>query len=207
MSFRAAMLADIPARVFRLSFSGEVSYEVNVAADHGDAAWRALLHAGYDFGITPYGTEAMGVLRIEKGHVAGNELDGRTTPDDLGLGRMVKTDRDFIGRRALSRPLLTAPDRKQLVGVLPIDGNSAIPRGAALLTDIDRAAPLPIDGHVTSTCYSPTLGQPVALGLLKGGRARHGELVWAYAPVADVKLPVRIVDPVFIDPAGERVRG
>jgi len=207
MSYRAATLAGIPARVFRLSFSGEISYEINVAADHGEAMWRATLDAGYEHGITPYGTEAMGVLRIEKGHVAGNELDGRTTADDLGLGRMVKTDRDFIGRTALTRPLLTAPDRKQLVGVVPLDGKTAIPRGAQLIVDLDRVAPLPIDGHVTSTCYSPTLGQPIALALLKGGRERHGEVLWAYAPVADVQLQVRVTDPVFVDPAGERVRG
>ncbi len=207
MSYRAATLAGIPARVFRLSFSGEISYEINVAADHGDAMWRATHDAGYDFGITPYGTEAMGVLRIEKGHVAGNELDGRTTADDLGLGRMVKTDRDFIGRQAIGRPLLKAPDRRQLVGVIPVDGKSAIPRGAQLLLDCDGQKPLPIDGHVSSTCYSPTLGHPIALALLKRGRERHGEILWAYAPVAGVQLQVRVTDPVFVDPAGERVRG
>ena len=207
MGYRATTIAGIPARVFRISFSGELSYEINVPADYGRAMWERLLDAGQAFGITPYGTEAMGVLRIEKGHVAGMELDGGTTPDDLGLGQLVSAAKDCIGRRSLKRAALAAAGRKQLVGLFPLDGKTAIPRGAQLVADATLPTPNPILGHVTANCYSPTLGKPIALALLANGRALAGKSLHATSPLAGVTVPVTVTNNVFFDPEGARVRG
>ncbi len=207
MGYRATTIAGIPARVFRISFSGELSYEINVPADYGRAMWEKLLSAGAPFGITPYGTEAMGVLRIEKGHVAGMELDGRTTPDDLGLGQLVSAKKDSIGNRSLRRPALAAPDRKQIVGLMSLDGTTPIPRGAQLVADANAPRPNPILGHVTANCYSPTLGQPIALALLRNGRALTGKIFHATSPLTGVSVLVTVTNHVFFDPAGARVRG
>ncbi len=207
MGYCACRVAGIPARVFRISFSGERAYEINVPSDHAVALWEALLDAGKSRGITAYGTEAMGVLRIEKGHVAAMELDGRTTPDDLGLARMVSPHKDGPGKRALRREALAGPGRRQLVGLMPVDGATPIPRGAQLVADPHRAAPNPIFGHVTATCYSPVLARPIALALLADGRSRHGETLHAAAPLAGACVAVRIMSPVFYDPDGVRVRG
>jgi sarcosine oxidase subunit alpha len=206
LGYRECRIAGIPARVFRISFSGERAYEINVPAGYGAALWDALLEAGAPHGIMGYGTESMGVLRIEKGHfVVGPEADGRTTPDDLGLARLVKPQGDFIGRRSLLRPALAATGRKQLVGLLATDRDQPIPRGAMLVTGRPDAVP-PIAGHVTSMCYSPTLGRHIALGLLADGRRLHGERFQARSPLAGRSTEVTVVDPVFVDPAGERVR-
>ena len=207
MGYRATTIAGIPARVFRISFSGELSYEINVPADYGRAMWEKLLSAGAPFGITPYGTEALGVLRIEKGHVAGMELDGRTTPDDLGLGQLVSAKKDSIGKRSLRRPALAAPDRKQIVGLMSLDGTTPIPRGAQLVADANAPRPNPILGHVTANCYSPTLGQPIALALLRNGRALTGKIFHATSPLTGVSVLVTVTNHVFFDPAGARVRG
>ena len=207
MGYCAATIAGIPARVFRISFSGELSYEINVAADYGRAMWERLMAAGEAFGIMPYGTEAMGVLRIEKGHVAGMELDGRTTPDDLGLGQLVNTAKDCIGLRSLKRPALAAAGRKQLVGLVPLDGTTAIPRGAQLVADAAAPLPNPILGHVSSNCYSPSLGKPIALALLANGRALTGKSLHATSPLTGVTVPVSVTHNVFFDPEGARVRG
>ncbi len=203
----ASTIAGIPARVFRISFSGELSYEINVPADYARAMWEKLLAAGAPFGIAPYGTEAMGVLRIEKGHVAGMELDGRTTPDDLGLGQLVSARKDCIGKRSLKLPALAAADRKHLVGLVPLDGKTPIPRGAQLIADPDAPTPVPIAGHVTATCYSPTLDKPIALALLRNGRALIGKTFQAASPLAGIDVPVTVTGNIFFDPAGERVRG
>jgi hypothetical protein len=155
---------------------------------------------GRPFGIVPYGTEAMGVMRIEKGHVAGMELDGRTTPDDLGLGNLVSPRKDCIGKRSLKLPALAAAGRKQLVGLTSADARTPIPRGAQLVADPNAPLPNPILGHVTATCWSPTLDQPIALALLADGRARHGTVLHAMAPLAGVTLPVVVANNVFVDP-------
>ena len=207
MGYRPGRVAGIPARIFRISFSGERAYEINVPADHGLTLWQALLEAGRAHEIAVYGTEAMGVLRMEKGHVAGMELDGRTTPDDLGLGRMVAPEKDCIGKRSLQLPALRAGDRRQLVGLIPMDGRTMIPRGAQLVVDPRRAAPNPMEGHVTSTCYSPTLERPIALALLARGRSRHGETLHATSPLAGETVEVEVCDPVFYDSKGTRLRG
>jgi heterotetrameric sarcosine oxidase alpha subunit len=196
----------VSARLFRMSYSGELAYEIHVPADRGRAMWEALLAAGEASGIMPYGTEAMSALRIEKGHVVvGAEADGRTTADDLGLGALVNAGKWCVGKPLLARPGLTASDRWQLVGLTAIGG--AIPRGAKLVSDPDRAAPNPIEGHVSSWCWSPNLDASIALALLAGGRARHGETLWAVSPLAGARVEVRVGPPCFIDPEGARLRG
>ncbi len=208
LGYKEGVIAGAPARLFRITYSGERAYEIHVPAHFGLAVWQAFIGAGADLGLTPYGTEAMGVLRIEKGHVViGAEIDGRTTPDDLGYVRLVKANGDFIGRRSLERPELRRADRKQLVGLVPADGRTAIPRGAQLVADPDHALPNPMLGHVTSSCYSPTLAKPIALALLKGGRARHGERVFAMSPLHAATVEVTVTAPAFIDPEGARAHG
>ena len=198
---------SIPARLFRMSYSGELAYEIHVPADHGRAMWEAVLDAGKAFGIMPYGTEAMSTLRIEKGHVViGAEIDGRTTPADLGMAKLVNPNKWCIGKPLLSRPALNAPDRWQLVG-LSADRGERIPRGAKIVADPDHALPNPMLGHVTSWCFSPNLDAWIALALVSGGRARHGETLWAVSPLANARVEVEVGPPVFVDPDGERLRG
>jgi len=196
----------IPARVFRISYSGELAYELHVPADRGREMWEAVLAAGQPFGIMPYGTEAMNTLRVEKGHVVvGAEIDGRTTADDLGMGRMVGANKWCIGKPLLARAALTAADRGQLVGLSTLDGAS-IPRGAKIVVDPDGPLPNPMLGHVTSWCLSPNLNASIALALLAGGRSRYGETLWAVSPLVDAKVRVRVGPSCFIDPDGERLR-
>jgi sarcosine oxidase subunit alpha len=197
----------VDARLFRVSFSGELAYELAVPAHHGEALLLAILAAGADLGITPYGTEALGVLRIEKGHAAGAELSGQTTAHDLGMGRMLSGKKDFIGRAMASRPALTAPDRPRLVGLRPADGTAPIRAGAHLLPQGAAARAANDQGYVTSACFSPTLGHPIALALLRGGPERHGETVTVHDPVRGADVAAVVCDPVFVDPEGVRVRG
>ena len=197
---------DVPARVLRISYSGELAYEVHVPADRGRAAWEALLATGEAFGIAPYGTEAMSTLRIEKGHVViGAEIDGRTTAADLGMEKLVSPAKWCIGKPLLDRPALTAPNRWQLVGLKPLE-RAPIPRGAKIVADPRRAPPNPMLGHVTSWCFSPHAEAWIALGLVSAGRSRHGERLWAVSPLSGEQVQVEIGPPVFVDPQGERVR-
>ncbi|MEP6657381.1 MAG: sarcosine oxidase subunit alpha family protein [Betaproteobacteria bacterium] len=196
----------VPARAFRMSYSGELAYEIHVPADHGRAMWEAIIDAGGDAGIMPYGTEAMGTLRIEKGHVVvGPEADGRTTADDLGMGKLVSPAKWCIGKPLLARAALTAADRWQLVGLTALDG-APMPRAAKIVADPDHALPNPMLGHVTSWCYSPNLDAWIALALLANGRARHGEVLWAVSPLANAQVRVSVGPPCFIDPEGARLR-
>ena len=196
----------IPARLLRMSYSGELAYEIHVPADAGRAMWEAVIAAGEPFGLMPYGTEAMTTLRIEKGHiVVGAEADGRTTADDLGLGNLVNAAKWCIGKPLLERPALKAADRWQLVGLTALDG-APMPRAAKIVVDPDRAAPNPMLGHVTSWCWSPNLDAWIALALLARGRERHGQVLWAVSPLADAKVRVKIGPACFIDPQGERLR-
>jgi len=206
MAFRQGTIGGASARLFRISFSGELAYEINVPADYGHDIWMRIMEAGREFDVAPYGTEAMGILRIEKGHVVGGELNGRTTADDLGFAGMMSLAKDFIGNRATRREGLQAPDRAQLVGLVPTDGKSPIFRGARIVDDPDLPTPIPIQGEVTSNCYSPNLGHPIGLALVDRGRERIGETTYALAPLNKQKVRVRITHPVFIDPKGERVR-
>ena len=193
----------IPARIYRLSFSGELAYEISVPAQHG-AALARLLH---EAGATPYGTEALGVMRIEKGHPAGNELNGQTAAADLGFGRMMSKKKDFIGRVMAQRPGLCDPARPALVGLKPVRRDQRIRAGAHLLPI--GAAPVAANdqGHVTSACFSPTLGHPIALALLANGPRLHGEQVVVHDPVRGPDVLAEVCDPVFVDPEGVRVRG
>jgi sarcosine oxidase subunit alpha len=208
MAARAVTLADgLRGRLFRLSFSGELAYEIAVPARQGDAVIRRLFEAGRDLGVVPYGLEALGVMRIEKGHVAGNELTGRTTAQQLGLGRMVSTKKDFIGARLARLPALDDPGDTQLVGLRPSDHGARLTSGAHFLPIGSPATFEHEQGHVTSVAYSPSLGHWIALGLLKGGRRRHGERLRAVDLLRGQETQVEICDPVFIDPRGERLRG
>jgi sarcosine oxidase subunit alpha len=208
MTWREAVIAGTPGRVFRISFSGELSFELNVPSWHGLALWEAVMDAGAPLGITPYGTETMHVLRAEKGYpIIGQETDGTVTPQDLGMGWAVSTKKDFIGRRSHRRPDAQRPGRKQLVGLLPIDPDEVLPEGAQLVapgTDLGEP-PVPMLGHVTSSYRSAALGRTFALALVKDGRDRIGERV--LAPLVDRTSEVEIVDPVLVDPENRRRDG
>jgi sarcosine oxidase, subunit alpha len=210
MAWRDGEVAGVPARLARVSFSGELAFEVHVAGWHGLGLWEALLEAGEPFGITPYGTETMHVLRAEKGLImVGQDTDGTVTPDDLGMSWIVNLRKgDFVGRRSLTRADLVRPDRKQLVGLLPADPEALLPDGAQLV-DAEHAraaAPVPMLGHVTSSYESATLDRTFALALLAGGRERLGETVYARAPAtgAGEGIAATVTEPVFYDPEGAR---
>jgi sarcosine oxidase subunit alpha len=208
MGVREGAVAGIPARVFRISFSGELSYEINVPSDFASALWQALAEAGAPFGLTPYGLEALDVLRIEKGHVAvGAEIDGCTTADDLGLGRLLSRKKPFLGQRLLERAALRDPARPALVGLVPADGRSPIPEGAQIVERPWAGGAVPSLGHVTATVYSPTLDMPIGLALVADGRARIGGTLVATSPLAGRNVEVTLRAPVFVDPDGERLRG
>jgi sarcosine oxidase subunit alpha len=198
-------LGGAAARLFRISFSGELAYEIAVPADYGDALIRALMAAGRAFDVTPYGLEALNVMRIEKGHVAGGELNGQTTARDLGLGRLMSSKKDFIGRVMAGREGLVDPDRPSLVGFQPVD-RLARPRAGAHFLKVGVAAtPENDEGYVTSVAFSPSLGHWIGLGLIRGGAARIGERVRAYDPVRSGDVEVELCSPVFIDPEGKRL--
>ncbi len=194
-------------RLFRVSFSGELAYEIAVPATLGDALVRALFKAGASMGVTPYGTEALSVMRIEKGHPAGGELNGHTTARDLGMARLMSAKKDFIGRNMAARPGMMDPNRPALVGLRPTDGRSVLRGGGHLIA---RGAP-PVaandQGYITSAAYSPTLGHPIALALLQSGPERHGEQIIVHDPVRGPDIEVEVCSPVFFDPQGVRVRG
>ncbi|MGE3150739.1 MAG: glycine cleavage T C-terminal barrel domain-containing protein, partial [Pseudorhodoplanes sp.] len=196
----------IPARLFRISFSGELAYEIAVSARYGDALARKLMEAGAEYGITPYGTEALSVMRIEKGHFAGNEVDGRTTAADLGVGKMMSTKKDFIGKVMAGRPALNAPDRQVLVGFKPVETDRQLRAGTHLLTKGAEVSLENDQGVMTSVAYSQTLGHWIALGLLARGRDRIGEIVRAYDPVRNGDYEVEVCSPIFVDPKGEKLR-
>jgi heterotetrameric sarcosine oxidase alpha subunit len=197
----------VGARLFRISFSGELAYEFAVPASFGEAAVRAIMEAGAPFGVTPYGTESLGVMRVEKGHVAGSELNGTTTAADLGLGRMMSTKKDFIGRVLASRPGLTDPNRPTLVGLRPVDRTRRIRAGAHILAEGAEASLENDQGYITATAFSPTLGHWIGLGLIARGSERQGERVRAHDPLRDRDVLVEVVSPVFVDPEGVRLRG
>jgi sarcosine oxidase subunit alpha len=197
----------IPVRVFRISYSGELAYELHVPAHRGGAMWDAVIRAGQPLGIMPYGTEAMNTLRVEKGHiVVGSEIDGRMTAADLGMENLINPNKWCIGKPLLARSALNAPDRWQLVG-LTAQEDARIPRGAKLVADPNRPRPNPMVGHVTSWCFSPNLNAWIALALVAGGRSRYGEMLWAVSPLAGTQVRVKVGPPCFIDPDGGRLRG
>jgi sarcosine oxidase subunit alpha len=208
MAWRDTTVAGIEARVCRISFSGELAYEINVSPWEALALWEALYEAGASHGITPYGTETMHVLRAEKGYpIIGQDTDGTVTPQDLGMSWAVsKKKPDFIGKRSYARADAVRPDRKHLVGLLPEDPAAFLPEGTQLIADsVLPAPPVPMLGHVTSSYRSAALGRTFALALIKGGRDRIGERL--YAPVGDRLIPVTVASPVLYDPEGARRDG
>jgi sarcosine oxidase subunit alpha len=207
MAVREGRAAGAPARVFRVSYTGELSYEVNVPARYGMALWQALLTAGEAYGVTPFGTEAMHVLRAEKGYImVGQETDGTVTPLDLGLERAISTRKDFLGKRSLSRADMVAPDRKQLIGLLTESPGEVLPDGAQIVADFLPNRPMEALGHVTSSYFSPTLGRSIALALLQGGRRRIGNRLTV--PLGGLRAAhAVVVEPVFYDPEGTRLHG
>ena len=206
MGVRKGNLAGVPVIVARLSFSGELAYEVFCGADYALFVWRRLLEAGEALEAVPYGLEALGALRLEKGHVTGAEITGRTSAHDLGLEKMFSKKKDFVGKPLALRPALTDPGRKQLVGVTSLDGKPVL-AGAHLVAGAGAAEPGASEGHVTAMCYSPALETYIALALLKRGRGRHGETLYAADPLRGSHGPVEVVDPCFFDPDGSRMHG
>ena len=227
MSVREGRVAGQPARLFRISFSGELSFEINVAAPAGQRVWDALFDAGEEFGMTPYGTETMHVLRAEKGFIiVGQDTDGSVTPDDMGLSWAVRRGKafGFLGDRSLDLPDHRRSDRPQFVGLETLDGATVLPEGAQIVREsapmqpgpkmlakafaarsVARPMAQPMDGYVTSSYFSAALRRPIALAMVKSGRQRRGEIV--HCPLTDGRVAVaRIVDPVFYDPAGDRQR-
>jgi len=190
--------------VMRNSYSGERAYEVYVPADYGTALWQAALVAGRPHDLRPYGTEAMGTLRIEKGHVAGPEMDGRVTAGDLGLGRLVARRKACVGQALSRRPALHDPRRPRLIGLRPRDAHAPL-RPGALLRAQGASGPEAVAGHVTSVAFSPECGAVIALAVLAGGDRRHGEEVEAWDPLAGRSMPVQVTGPVFVDPQGARL--
>ena len=196
-----------PARLFRISFSGELAYEIAVPARYGDAMIRAMMAAGEKLDLTPYGTEALGVMRIEKGHVAGNELNGQTDARMIGLGNMVSRKKDFIGAALLDRPEQLREDGLQLVGLRPIDQEVILTAGAHFFVEGDPEDMAHDQGWMTSVAYSPELSHSIGLGFLKRGRARHGERLRAFSPIRGQDVMVEVCSPHHIDPEGDRQRG
>jgi sarcosine oxidase subunit alpha len=207
MTYREGTVAGVAARVMRISFSGELAYEVNVPANVGRTVWETLMAAGEEFGITPYGTETMHVLRAEKGYIiVGQDTDGSITPFDLGMGGLVAKSKDFLGRRSLTRSDTAKDGRKQFVGLLTDDAQFVLPEGAQIVapdTRISTTEPTPMIGHVTSSYYSPILKRSIALAVVKGGLSKMGESV--AIPLANGKrVTAKISNPVFYDTEGVR---
>ncbi|AWN15121.1 sarcosine oxidase subunit alpha family protein [Salinisphaera sp. LB1] len=211
MSFREGTVAGIPARIFRISFTGELAFEINVDANYGQALWDAVMKAGEPYGLTPYGTETMHVLRAEKGFiVAGQDTDGSMTPLDMGMQWAIgKNKTDFIGKRSLERPDIVLDSRRQYVGLLPKEPETVLPEGAQLVDHADSErrpsfeSPVPMTGYVSSSYYSAALGRSFALALVNGGHKRHGETVYSPQPDGRV-IAAEITSPVFYDKEGAR---
>jgi methylglutamate dehydrogenase subunit C len=202
MAASAATIAGVAGRVFRISFSGELAYELAVPAAHALKVWKAVLEAGRPFGIEPYGLDALNTLRIEKGHVTAAELNGNTSAEDLGFGRMLKQHGDFIGRTLSQRAGLSAADRLQLVGVRPLDRTRRLRNGAQLVARRSRASL----GYITSSTPAVELAGWVGLALLAGGRQRIGERLIATSPIHREATAIEIVSPHMLDPDNVRVR-
>ncbi|HCX87348.1 MAG TPA: sarcosine oxidase subunit alpha [Gammaproteobacteria bacterium] len=206
MSMQAGQVGGIPARVSRISFSGELAFEISVDANQGLALWQAIMTAGRDYDITPYGTEAMHVLRAEKGYViVGQDTDGSVTPVDLGMDWIVSGKKDFIGKRSLCRSDTDRPNRKQLVGLKTEDPTRVLPEGAQLVNAPQTERPVPMIGHVSSSYYSANLGRSIALALVKGGLSRMGARIFAQLMNGSV-VPATICEPVFLDPENQRAK-
>ena len=206
MGYLEGDLFGIKARIFRISFSGELAFEVNVESNFGNYMWEKIIEIGKEFNIQPYGTEALSTLRIEMGHVAGSELDGRTIPYDTGLDGLASKKKDFIGKRSLNRKAFIADDRQRIVGLVPIDKKTSIPEGSHLVKDSKGKIPIPKLGHVSASCWSVEHNNPFSLAILKDGKNMIGQKLYAMSPLKDKTIQVEVVSSHYVDPKGERVR-
>ncbi len=197
----------VPARLFRISFSGELAYEIAVPARYGNSIMATLMKAGEEFGATPYGVEALNVMRVEKGHATGNELNGQTSACDLGLGRMMSDKKDYIGRVLAQREHLAREDGLKLVGFKPVDTAQELKSGAHFIAKGKEMTTENDEGWMTSVAWSPNLQTSIGLGFIERGDSRIGETVVAADPLRDRSIEVEIVSPHFVDPEGERLRG
>ncbi|WP_372831783.1 sarcosine oxidase subunit alpha [Pontibacterium sp.] len=206
MDWKQTTVAGVPARVFRISFTGECSYEINVQANYGMHVWDKLFEHGEKFNLTPYGTETMHILRAEKGFIiAGQDTDGSVHPFDLGMGWCVAQKKPFsyIGKRGMAREDCVREDRKQLVGLKTTDPKVVLPEGAQGVLDPKAPIPMPMVGHITSSYWSANLDRSIAMGFVKGGLNKMGEKV--FYPLADgTVVEAEICSPIFLDPKGER---
>lgn len=205
MAVRSGEIFGVPCRLFRVSFTGELGYEINVPSDYGRAVWEAVWERGQALGITPYGTETMHVLRAEKGYIiVGQETDGTVSPNDLGLAGMIaKTKPDFVGKRSLSRPDLTVGGRKQLVGLLTEEPGTVLDEGAQIVADPGQPIPMRMLGHVTSSYWSPNVGRSIAMALVADGRARRGQTL--HVTTQEGFASATVCEAVFFDPEGGRI--
>ena len=206
MGYMEGNLFGVNAKIFRISFSGELAYEVNVESDNGNYMWEKIIEIGKEFNIQPYGTEALSTLRIEMGHVAGSELDGRTIPYDNSLEGLVSKKKDFIGKRSLSKKAYVEPDRQKVVGVVPLDKKTSIPEGSYIVKDAKAKLPNPKLGHVSASCWSVEYDNPFSLAIIKDGKNMIGQKLFAMSPLKNKTIPVEIVSSHYVDPKGERVR-
>ena len=206
MGYVEGNLFGVYARIFRISFSGELAFEVNVESYNGNFMWEKIIEIGKDFQIQPYGTEALSTLRIEMGHVAGSELDGRTIPYDNSLEGLLSKKKDFIGKRSLNRAAFIAEDRQKVVGVVPLDKKTSIPEGSHLVKDANAKLPNPKLGHVSASCWSVEHNNPFSLAILHDGKNMIGQKLFALSPLKNKSIPVEIVSSHYVDPKGERVR-
>ena len=206
MGYKEGDLFGVPARIFRISFSGELAYEINVESGYGVFMWEKIMELGKEMNIEPYGTEALSTLRIEMGHVAGSEIDGRTIPSDLSLDGMLSKKKDFVGKRSLNKQAFINPDREKIVGVIPLDRKTMIPEGSHLVRDKNASLPNPKLGHISASCWSVEYNNPFSLAILKEGKKRIGEKLYAFSPLKNKIIPVEIVSSHYVDSKGERVR-
>jgi len=206
MSAATGTVFGLPARIVRVSFSGELSFEINIPARQATNFMQAILDTGKPFGITPYGVETLMVLRCEKGYLhVGSDTDGSSTPDDVGWGHVArKKTSDYIGKRSLFRPGNQDRGRKQFVGLEPVDSKQEIRPGGHLMGGSNRQPPARTEGWVTSACYSPNLDRTIALGVLNDGREREGETLTVCDE--EQRYHVKVVSPVFYDPENKRLR-
>ena len=206
MDWREAKVADIPARIFRISFTGDLSFEINVPSHYGLAVWKALFEAGKEFNLTPYGTETMHVLRAEKGFIiVGQDTDGSMTPYDMDHGWAVSNNKpfSFIGKRGMNRSDCLRSDRKQLVGVMTTDPDALLPEGSQAVNDPAQSIPMTMVGHVTSSYHSAFLGRRIAMAVIKDGLQRKGEKVY-FALLDGSFIEAEICSTIFLDAEGSR---
>lgn len=207
MSCGDVQVMGIAGRLFRISFSGEEGYEIAIPARYGESLFRALVAQAEAMGGGPYGMEALNVLRIEKGFITHAEIHGRVTADDIGMGRMLSRKKDFVGRTMSERPGLSGSGREQLVGLRPVQRDGRLVGGAHLFANGNEAVSAHSEGYITSACHSATFGHDLALGFLKDGRSRHGDVVRMVDHLREMESMCEVCDPVFHDQDGGRMRG